>query len=121
MTIKKLTALEKQAAEFGFKWDNTEQIMAQIHSECDEIDVHLKDSDQTLLQEEIGDLLHAVFSLCVFCQFDPQQTLEKSVNKFERRFNAVKKLAHEKGLQNLNGLNFKELMQLWDQAKQVTK
>jgi diguanylate cyclase (GGDEF)-like protein len=118
--LNKLTNLEKQAAEFGFKWELTTQIMQQIQSEVAEIEVHLKDGDQEKLQEEIGDLLHAVFSLCVFCGFDPEETLANSVNKFERRFEAIQELATEKGLSTLNGMSFQELMMMWDKAKELT-
>lgn len=122
LIFNKLTTLEHEADNFGFRWDNTDQIMAQIKSECAEIMVHLKDinndTKKAKLQEEIGDLLHAVFSLCVFCQFDPHETLEKSVNKFERRFKEVKRLTHAQGLVTLAGKSFQELMVLWNQVKQ---
>lgn len=116
--LEKLTQLENEAAVFGFKWENADQIMAQILNEIKEIDVHLKDQDKNKLQEEIGDLLHAVFSLCVFCQFNAEKTLDKSVSKFERRFQTVQQLAIQEGLQNLNGQSFKKLMTLWDKAKE---
>jgi uncharacterized protein YabN with tetrapyrrole methylase and pyrophosphatase domain len=116
--LKKLTQLENQAANFGFRWETAAQIMAQIRSEATEVDVHLNDNDVTKLQEEIGDLLHAVFSLCVFCKLDPEETLANSVNKFERRFKLVQELALEQGLGTLQGKSFNELMALWDKAKQ---
>lgn len=117
--LQKLTQLEKDAESFGFKWDNTHQIMAQIKSECDEIDEHLDalKNNREKLQEEMGDLLHAVFSLCVFCKLDSKETLEKSVNKFERRLNAVKMIAKEEGIDTLNGYAFGDLMKFWDEAK----
>ena len=122
MTIlKKLSDLEKEASAFGFKWETSQQILAQIKSEIAEIEVHLIDGDQEKLQEEIGDLLHAVFSLCEFFQFDSKETLLNSANKFEHRFNQIKKLAHEKGLDSLNGQPFSELMTLWNKAKQLTQ
>jgi uncharacterized protein YabN with tetrapyrrole methylase and pyrophosphatase domain len=121
--LEKITALEEEAARFGFKWENPYQIMDQIQSECLEINAHLKDStnnaDRTQLQEEIGDLLHAVFSLCVFCQCDPQETLEKAVEKFERRLKAVKQIAMEKGLETLKDYSFNDLMVFWEQAKRL--
>jgi uncharacterized protein YabN with tetrapyrrole methylase and pyrophosphatase domain len=116
-TLDTLTRLEKEASEFGFKWETPQQIKAQIESELKEIDVHLHDKDTEKLQEEIGDLLHAVFSLCLFCNFDPQETLAKSVMKFERRFSAVKELAKTKGWDTLNGKSFNELMEIWNEAK----
>lgn len=118
--LEKLTRLEKEAEDFGFKWENPHQIMTQIQSECIEINEHLdfaEPENKIRLQEEIGDLLHAVFSLCVFCKFDPEETLKNSVDKFERRFNAVKILAQESGLKKLNGMSFDELMNFWNKAK----
>ncbi len=117
--LQKLTALEKEATEFGLKWENPNQIIEQIRSECLEIVENLKDNDQEMLQEEIGDLMHAVFSLCVFCKFDPTTTLESSVDKFERRFTVVKQIAFEQELKSLNGQSFDTLMKIWDQAKQI--
>lgn len=122
--LEKLTHLEREAETFGFKWENANQIMDQIKSECLEIEEHLNhqaNEAHETLQEEIGDLLHAVFSLCVFCQFDVTETLAKSADKFERRLNAVKSIAHEKGIASLNGFAFDELMTFWDQAKKRVK
>ena len=72
--LDKVTTLEHEAAEFGFQWENTDQLIAQIQSECIEISEHLNSSheNKAALQEEIGDLMHAVFSLCVFCKLDPE-------------------------------------------------
>ena len=61
--------------------------------------------------------IHAVFSLCIFCEFDAKETLTKSVDKFERRLNVVKAIAQENKITTLNGYAFYELMQFWDQAK----
>jgi uncharacterized protein YabN with tetrapyrrole methylase and pyrophosphatase domain len=118
--LKTLSDLENDASEFGFKWENPHQIMEQIRSEISEVDAHLKDGDSKKLQEEIGDLLHAVFSLCIFCQFDANETLTNSVNKFEHRLRMTQQLAREKGLHSLNGCSFDELMKFWDQAKKLT-
>ncbi len=119
--LEKLTKLEIEASDYGFKWETPHQIMSQRKTECAELEEHLNnhDADKSKLQEEIGDLLHAVFSLTVFCQFDAKETLESSVNKFERRFNQVKLLAQEKKLETLNGMSFDELMRFWDQAKKI--
>ncbi len=121
--LEKIVTLEKEADDFGFKWETTNQIMAQIRSECDEISVHLQnpanDPDKIKLQEEIGDLLHAVFSLCVFCKLSPQATLEKTLTKFERRLNAVKQIANAQGLITLKNHSFEELMEYWEKAKKV--
>lgn len=73
--LEKIVNLENEASEFGFAWEKAEQIIEQIQSECIEVSEHLKTENRTELQEEMGDLMHAVFSLCVFCKFDPHETL----------------------------------------------
>ena len=122
--LEKVTNLENDADAFGFRWEKADQIIAQIESECLEVKAHL-DSEEPMnhlaLQEEIGDLLHAVFSLCVFCKFSPRDTLDKTLTKFEGRLNAVKQLAKERGLMHLNGHSFEELMLLWETAKERVK
>jgi len=117
--LEKVLHLEQDADAFGFKWENTAQIMAQIRSECEEIEAHLMQAacDDEALQEEIGDLLHAVFSLTVFCKFKPRDTLQKSLSKFERRMHRIKQLAEAEGRADLNGDSFDELMRFWDKAK----
>ena len=117
--LEKVKKLEQDADYFGFRWEKADQIMRQIHSECLEIEEHLvsDEPNQTALQEEIGDLLHAAFSLCVFCKCDPRDTLQLTLDKFERRLDAVKKLAAADGKTTLTGHSFAELMHYWDQAK----
>ena len=121
--LDKLVNLEDATTEFGFQWNNTAQIMQQIENECAEVQEHLLTTVQTrnseALQEEIGDLLHAVLSLCVFCKLSPQETLATSLEKFERRFNSVKAQAQEQGFLDLKGHSFETLMQFWDRAKQL--
>jgi uncharacterized protein YabN with tetrapyrrole methylase and pyrophosphatase domain len=121
--LDKISALEEEASQFGFKWQSAGQIMIQIQSECDEIKEQLEHApskaNQTALQEEIGDLLHAVFSLCIFCKLSPKVTLGQSITKFERRLRAVKLIAEERELIHLEGLPFDELMHIWDKAKEL--
>lgn len=121
--LDKVVLLEESAAEFGFRWETADQIMHQIQSECEEVKEHLhhglSQDNKAALQEEIGDLLHAVFSLCVFSGFSPRVTLGQSLTKFERRLRAVKLVAEERGFANLDGKPFDELMHIWDRAKEL--
>ena len=120
MTIfERLTLLEKQAEEFGFMWSQPSQILDQIQSECEEIRENIaQQGEQSHLQEEIGDLLHAAFSLCLFCGFEAEDTLVKSIDKFEKRFEELKRLVRSSGRETLQGQSVAVLMDFWNQAKE---
>lgn len=120
--LKKLVDLEKDAKNFGFQWEHENQIIEQVKSECDEIQECITSNpvDRASLQEEVGDLIHAAFSLCVFLNFDPQETLSLSVDKFEKRLEVVKALVKQDGLSTLEGKSFEELMVFWEKAKRAS-
>ena len=120
--LDRAVGLEKDADAFGFRWETREQIMSQIESECLEIREHLDRNSanfsQQALEEEIGDLLHAAFSFCIYCKYSPKDTMSKALDKFERRLKAVKSIAKRQGIDHLNGYSFEALMRFWDAAKQ---
>ncbi|WP_032112804.1 MazG nucleotide pyrophosphohydrolase domain-containing protein [Candidatus Paracaedibacter symbiosus] len=117
--IKKLVELELEGKDFGFYWQNTEMIFDQVISECNEIrEAIVHKEGAARLQEEVGDLLHAAFSLCVFLKFDVEETLTQATNKFEKRFSTLKQIAQEEGYAHLRDETNETLMQLWNLVKQ---
>ena len=65
--LHKLIAEKKAAREFGFEWPNQEAVIRQIIDECREIREDIQtNATAAKIQEEIGDLLHAAISLCIF-------------------------------------------------------
>jgi uncharacterized protein YabN with tetrapyrrole methylase and pyrophosphatase domain len=121
-SLDKLIKLEKDACSFGFEWPDIESILEQVSSECDEVKdaLHNKES-QERVQEEIGDLLHTVVSLCLFAGFDPEDTMTKSVDKFGNRMDLVKIVAKRRGLDSLKGKSTEFMLELWDEAKKASK
>lgn len=115
--ITKVEIVENEAKEYGFYWPNADAVMQQILSECKEVEELLDKTKPAELQEEIGDLLHAVISLCVYCGYDTKITLEQALNKFEKRFNMTKVFAQKAGYQNMHGQSMDKMMKYWDMAK----
>ncbi len=116
-SLQKFADLEKQANDFGFSWSNPTQILDQIKSECLEVEEALQKGDLDTLQDEIGDLIHATLSLCLFCELDPEETLEKSTLKFQKRLMETIRLAQQAGYETLNGQPISLLLDFWNQAK----
>ncbi len=119
--LNELLFLEKDARTFGFEWPNEAMIIQQSIDECREIKEALeKQEERERIQEEIGDLLHSVISLCDFTGFDVEETLAKVNAKFSKRMHAIKKLTYELGLPNLKGQTFELMLDLWRKAKMMS-
>lgn len=119
--LKEVEKQELVAKEFGFYWENFPHLIEQIQSECAEIQEAWNKEDINHLQEEIGDLIQAAISLAVFCKLDPRETLLKSIEKFQRRYDMVVQLAHSEGHENLQKQSFETLLDYWKRAKIKTK
>jgi uncharacterized protein YabN with tetrapyrrole methylase and pyrophosphatase domain len=117
--LKRIEEQEQEARQFGFYWENIHQLLEQIQSECREVEEAWQSHNTTHLQEEIGDLLQAAVSLAVFCNLDPYETLLKSVQKFQKRYETVVQLAHKDGYSNLHQQPVEKLLDYWNRAKKT--
>lgn len=118
--LQTLIQIEKDTRDFGFDWESSYQIIDQAEDECREIRRALELSEGgERIQEEIGDLIHAAISLCLYAGFDVEETLDKVNHKFGRRMDAVKILTEQNGLSNLKGQSWDFMMSLWQQAKKA--
>lgn len=115
--LKKVEKQELDAKEFGFYWETIEQLFEQISSECREIEEAHRKGDKAHLQEEIGDLMSAAVSLAIFCGMCPSDTLKKSIDKFQKRYDTLVHLVKEDGRKDLKNQPFEVLMDYWNQAK----
>lgn len=115
--LKKSVEQETEAKAFGFYWESADQILEQVRSECTEIEEAISIGDQKHLKEEVGDLLNAAISLCIFLKFDPFDILDASLKKFQTRYDIMKSLVKQQGLEDLNNQPLSVLLNFWEQAK----
>ncbi len=114
-----VTQHEQIARDFGFVWDNIDQILEQIQSECLEVKHAWLRGDQKNLEEEIGDLINATISLAIFCDLNPTETLAKNNKKFHKRYQTVVSLVQSDGLDDLKGQPLSVLLNYWQKAKEM--
>lgn len=119
--LKEVEKQEIVAKKFGFYWENLSQLIEQVQNECIEIQEAWDKEDVAHLQEEVGDLIQAAISLAIFCKLDPRETLLRSIEKFQRRYDVVVQLARSEGHDNLHQQPFEILMDYWERAKIKTK
>ena len=119
-SLKQLIESTIVAREFGFEWPNLEMILEQASSEIDEIREAVDNNElSSRIQEEMGDLLHTAISLCIFSEFDIDETLAKTSNKFGSRMSALKVIAEQRGYKSLKGQSTEFLLELWHEAKKM--
>jgi MazG family protein len=136
--------ISKKAVGFGFTWPNFEALWQCVQSEFSELAELLPPFEQTslseaqirqqtqsqatLLEEEMGDLLFATVNLARGLNINPELALAKAIRKFRRRFEAMEHRVScqaQDGEESLearqravNALSFEEWDTLWKQAKQ---
>jgi len=115
--LHRIEEQEKEAKKFGFYWESFQQIIDQILSECVEVQEAWKTGDSAHLQEEIGDLIQATLALAIFCDFNPRQILFNSIEKFQKRYDAVVRMSLADGLHTLHQQPLEVLMNYWNRAK----
>src|SRR2546422_688478 len=98
--LLKAYRLQERAASVGFDWPDAKGPMQKVREEIGELEVEMRDAGSGMrdsLQDEIGDLLFAVVNLTRKLAIDPRAALERANDKFQRRFEAVQRLAPHRG------------------------
>ena len=121
--------LQDRAAGVGFDWPTTAGPLEKVHEELEEVKVELAqlgetprdrtptyDATHDRLQDEIGDLLFAVVNLARKAGVHPALALDRANGKFERRFQAIERLASDRGIK-VNEAGLAVLDSLWDEVK----
>ena len=120
--LQKLLRIENEAIDIGFKWPNANMILDQINEETNEVRsaIDNKESDSRI-QEEAGDLLHAVVSLTRFLNLDIDKLLDNSAEKFSKRLGALKIILKKHNIDNPEKQDIKFLLKCWNEAKEYEK
>lgn len=107
--------LQKKAAKVGFDWENAQGALEKVEEELDEVKRAITgDGDP---EEELGDLLFAAVNVARHLKVDPERAMEKTCNKFVRRFAEMERQAQQEN-KALSDLSLTELDTLWNRSKE---
>ena len=127
--------LQKRAAKAGFDWPDAQGALEKVAEELGEIEQALSENGKALygrlsaeneqavyeqVEAETGDFLFAAVNYARLLGIDPEVALNRSNQKFIRRFSAVEILASQSG-KELNGMSLPEMDRLWDAVKEEEK
>ena len=99
-----------------FDFANAEEVMDKVCEELTEVSEAMTDGDKAGIEEEIGDLLLTVTSLCRKLGVEPEVALNKATNKFIDRFETVENEVASRNL-TMDDLSSEELNSIWDEIK----
>lgn len=108
--------VQKRAGKAGFDWPDIAGALEKLPEETAELKEALAAGDQDAIADEMGDLLFAAVNVSRFAGVDAEEALQRSTEKFIRRFAGVEKLALERGM-DMKTTSLEELDKLWEEVK----
>ena len=115
-SIVKAYRIQEKARNVGFEWDDAAGAWDKLLEEIDELKAELDSNNHDLAEAELGDLLFATINVARMNGLSPDNALERTNQKFIRRFNYVEEGAITQG-RNLKEMTLEEMDALWDEAK----
>ena len=114
--ITKSHRIQDKVKYVGFDWDNKEQVLDKVMEELNELNEAVASNNQNEIELEFGDVLFALINYSRFIHVDAECALEKTNQKFIKRFQWMEKYTSEKGL-NMQEMNLAQLDEVWTLAK----
>ncbi|HNB82045.1 MAG TPA: nucleoside triphosphate pyrophosphohydrolase, partial [Chitinophagaceae bacterium] len=115
-SMVKALRLQEKAKQVGFEWEFTGQVKEKLLEELDELDVEISTGDTDRIEAEFGDLLFSMINYARFLSVDPEHALERTNQKFIRRFNLMEKKLTQDG-QSLTDYSLQDMDSVWNEIK----
>jgi MazG family protein len=112
--------MSERAAELGFDWERTSDLLAKVEEEIGEARRAQSGGDRAATEEELGDLLFALANWARRSSLDPERALRLANRKFRRRFKAVADRAARDG-RDVGACSAAELDRYWNAVKEEEK
>lgn len=115
-TLIKAYRIQDKARHVGFDWDEKEQVWDKVREEFTELQEEINQLDQEKAESEFGDLFFSLINAARLYGINPDNALERTNQKFIRRFNYVEEQALNAG-KSLNEMTLEEMDVFWNEAK----
>lgn len=114
-SLVKALRMQDKAAQVGFDWENKNQVWEKVEEELNEFKTANNAKDR---EEEFGDLLFSLINYARFENINPDDALEKTNQKFKKRFEYIEAKAEAKNL-DLKSLGLRQMDEWWVEAKNL--
>lgn len=114
--INKAQRIQDKVRAIGFDWDDKSQVMEKVQEEIAELNEAVEIGNGTEIELEFGDVLFALINYSRFINVDAEAALEKTNQKFMKRFRWMENYANENKL-DMHKMNLHALDEIWNLAK----
>lgn len=120
-SIIKSYRVQEKAAHVGFDWDEKADVWEKVYEELGELKTEIQsNSPQQRKEEELGDFIFSLINMGRLYGVDPDTSLERTNQKFIRRFNHIEKRAREEG-QQLSEMMLAQMEVYYEEAKALER
>jgi XTP/dITP diphosphohydrolase len=119
-SMVKAIRIQEKAKQVGFEWENKEQVFEKIEEERGELKEVVQTGEQEKIEEELGDVFFSLVNYARFLQIDADHALERTNQKFMKRFVQMEQEALSEGKQ-LTHMTLEEMDSIWNRIKQKNR
>ncbi|MBP8777308.1 MAG: nucleoside triphosphate pyrophosphohydrolase [Bacteroidaceae bacterium] len=116
-SLIKAYRIQDKARNIGFDWEKREQVWEKVREEIGEFQAEIDQMDTDKMEGEFGDLFFSLINAARLYKINPDNALERTNQKFIRRFNYLEAHTLAKGL-DLHDMTLQEMDELWNEAKE---
>lgn len=115
-SLIKAYRIQDKVANVGFDWEKKEDVWDKVKEEISEFEAEAANNDPDKMTAEFGDLLFALINAARLYKIKPDNALERTNQKFIRRFGYIEQKAAEQG-KSVKDMTLDEMEKLWQEAK----
>lgn len=117
-SLIKAFRIQEKAHNVGFDWDKASDSWQKVKEEILEFEAEIEQMNVERAENELGDILFSLVNMARLYKINPDNSLEKSNQKFIRRFNYIEEMTKKQN-RKLGDLTLEEMDRLWNQAKSI--
>jgi len=115
-SVVKAQRIQDKARNVGFDWEDREQVWDKVKEEFEELQDEINVMSPQGMEDEFGDLMFSLINAARLYKVDPDNALEKTNQKFIRRFNYLEQQTIAQG-RSLKEMDLEEMDAIWNEAK----
>ncbi len=115
-SVIKAQRIQEKARNAGFDWDEREQVWDKVKEEIAEFQTEINNMDADKMEAEFGDVMFSLINAGRLYNINPDNALERTNNKFIKRFNYLEQKAKEQN-RSLRDMTLAEMEEIWQEAK----